>query len=120
LCGAWGAGRGYTLAGVGVVAAAVIAISFLSWLAPDSDRPIRNPLEVVVEQIVALIEERTGETFEFDEQLTATGSKLHPEVVTPSFELDYFNSENEEMKIARGHPGTQPFYSKFSLRFTRL
>ncbi len=41
------AGRGYALAGVGVVAAAVAAVSLLSWLAPDSDRPIANPLEAV-------------------------------------------------------------------------
>jgi hypothetical protein len=49
------ASRGYVLAGVGVVAAAVMAVSLLSWLAPDSDRPIGHPLEVVVEQVVALI-----------------------------------------------------------------
>jgi hypothetical protein len=49
------ASRGYVLAGVGVVAAAVIAVSLLSWLAPDSDRPVGHPLEVVVEQVVALI-----------------------------------------------------------------
>src|SRR4028119_96894 len=39
------AGRGYALAGAGVVAAAVVAVSLLSWLAPDSDRPIVSPLE---------------------------------------------------------------------------
>src|SRR5918997_344531 len=49
------AGRGYVLGGVGVVAVAVVVVSFLSWLAPDSDRPIGDPLEVVVEQVVALI-----------------------------------------------------------------
>src|SRR5918994_2742097 len=49
------ASRGYVLAGVGVVAAAVMAVSLLSWLAPDSDRPIGHPLEVVAEQVVALI-----------------------------------------------------------------
>src|SRR5918994_3010383 len=41
------AGRGYALAGAGVVAAAVVAVSLLSWLAPDSDRPMASPLEVV-------------------------------------------------------------------------
>ena len=40
-------GRGYALAGAGVVAAAVVAVSLLSWLAPDSDRPIASPLEAV-------------------------------------------------------------------------
>src|SRR5918994_1631293 len=41
------AGRGYALAGAGVVAAAVVAVSLLSWLAPDSDRPMASPLEAV-------------------------------------------------------------------------
>ena len=41
------AGRGYALAGAGVVVASVVAVSLLSWLAPDSDRPIASPLEVV-------------------------------------------------------------------------
>ena len=41
------AGRGYALAGAGVVAASVVAVSLLSWLAPDSDRPIASPLEAV-------------------------------------------------------------------------
>ena len=41
------AGRGYALAGAGVVVAAVVAVSLLSWLAPDSDRPIASPLEAV-------------------------------------------------------------------------
>ena len=40
-------GRGYALAGAEVVAAAVVAVSLLSWLAPDSDRPIASPLEAV-------------------------------------------------------------------------
>ena len=39
--------RGYALAGAGVVVAAVVVVSLLSWLAPDSDRPIASPLEVV-------------------------------------------------------------------------
>src|SRR5919107_1761958 len=41
------AGKGYALAGAGVVAAAVVAVTLLSWLAPDSDRPIASPLEAV-------------------------------------------------------------------------
>src|SRR5919112_823884 len=41
------AGRGYALAGAGVVVVAVVAVSLLSWLAPDSDRPIASPLEAV-------------------------------------------------------------------------
>src|SRR5918993_1037703 len=47
--------RGYVLGGVGVVTAAVVVVSLLSWLAPDSDRPISDPLEVVAEQVVSLI-----------------------------------------------------------------
>ncbi len=39
--------RGYALAGAGVVAGAVVVVSLLSWLAPDSDRPIASPLEAV-------------------------------------------------------------------------
>jgi hypothetical protein len=42
-----GTSRGYTLAGAGVVVGAVIVVSLLSWLAPDSDRPISSPLELV-------------------------------------------------------------------------
>src|SRR5215212_764357 len=41
------AGRGYALAGAGVVAAAVVFVSLLSWLAPNADRPIDSPLEVI-------------------------------------------------------------------------
>jgi hypothetical protein len=41
------AGRGYVLGGVGVVTAAVVVVSLLSWLAPDSDRPMGHPLEAV-------------------------------------------------------------------------
>src|SRR4028119_1377105 len=33
------ASRGYALAGAGVVVGAVMVVSLLSWLAPDSDRP---------------------------------------------------------------------------------
>ena len=39
--------RGYTLAGAGVVVGAVVVVSLLSWLAPDSDRPVGHPLEVI-------------------------------------------------------------------------
>jgi hypothetical protein len=39
--------RGYALAGAGVVVGAVMFVSLLSWLAPDSDRPIASPLEAV-------------------------------------------------------------------------
>ena len=48
-----------------------------------------------------MIEERTGEAFEFDEQLTVVGGKLKPGDAAPEFELDYFDSENEEMKTMR-------------------
>jgi hypothetical protein len=61
------AGRGYALAGAGVVAAAVVAVSLLSWLAPDSDRPIASPLEAVgrvasnvVEQVDDQVQARVG------------------------------------------------------------
>jgi len=39
--------RGYALAGAGVVVGAVVVVSLLSWLAPNSDRPIASPLEAV-------------------------------------------------------------------------
>jgi thiol peroxidase len=48
-----------------------------------------------------MIEERIGEAFEFDEQLTVVGGKLKPGDAAPEFELDYFDSENEEMKTVR-------------------
>ena len=48
-----------------------------------------------------MIEERTGEAFEFDEQLTVVGGKLQPGDEAPEFELDYFDSENEEMVTVR-------------------
>jgi thiol peroxidase len=48
-----------------------------------------------------MIEERTGEAFEFDEQLTVVGGKLQPGDKAPEFELDYFDSENEEMVMVR-------------------
>lgn len=48
-----------------------------------------------------MIEERTGEAFEFDEQLTMVGGELQPGDEAPEFELDYFDSQNEEMKTMR-------------------
>ena len=45
-----------------------------------------------------MIEERTGEAFEFDEQLAVVGRKLEPGDTAPEFELDYFDSVNEEMR----------------------
>ena len=82
------AGRGYALAGAGVVVAAVGFVSLLSWLAPDSDRPIGYPLEVVerilpsvLEQVddqVAALLGTEGETVLRDvrENLTAVGSRI--------------------------------------------
>ena len=57
--------RGSLSAGAGVVAAAAVVVSFLTWLAPDSDRPVPLQLvdrvlpgvaEQVEEQAAALIE----------------------------------------------------------------
>jgi thiol peroxidase len=48
-----------------------------------------------------MIEERTGEAFEFDEQLTVVGSKLKPGDPAPEFELDYFDPVQEQMKTIR-------------------
>ena len=48
-----------------------------------------------------MIEERTGEAFEFDEQLTVVGRKLEPADTAPEFELDYFDSGKEEMGSVR-------------------
>jgi len=48
-----------------------------------------------------MIEERTGEAFEFDEQLTVVGGKLQPGDTAPEFELDYFDPVNEEMVTVR-------------------
>jgi hypothetical protein len=82
------ASRGYMLAGAGVVVAAVGFVSLLSWLAPDSDRPIGHPLEVVerilpgvLEQVddqVAALLGTEGETVLRDvrENLTAVGSRI--------------------------------------------
>ncbi len=51
------ASRGYVLAGAGVIAAAVTVVSLLSWLAPDSDRPIGYPLEVVERVLPGVLEQ---------------------------------------------------------------
>ena len=48
-----------------------------------------------------MIEERTGEAFEFDEQLTVEGTKLEPGDEAPDFELDYFDPVQEAMKTVR-------------------
>jgi len=48
-----------------------------------------------------MIEERTGEAFELDEQLTVVGRKLKPGDIAPDFELDYFDPIQEEMKTVR-------------------
>src|SRR5829696_8725594 len=58
------ASRGYVLAGTGMVAAAVVFVSLLSWLAPDSDRPIDSPLEVIERVAGGVLEQ-------VDEQVTA-------------------------------------------------
>ena len=48
-----------------------------------------------------MIEERTGEAFELDEQLTVVGSRLKPGDKAPDFELDYFDPAQEAMKTVR-------------------
>jgi hypothetical protein len=80
--------RGYALAGAGVVVGAVVVVSLLSWLAPDSDRPIASPLEAVgrvaggvleqVDEQVAGLLGTEGETVLRDvrENLTAVGSRI--------------------------------------------
>ena len=80
--------RGYALAGAGVVVGAVGFVSLLSWLAPDSDRPVGHPLEVVervaggvleqVDEQVAALLGTDGETVLRDvrENLTAVGSRV--------------------------------------------
>ncbi|MDQ2785964.1 MAG: thiol peroxidase [Chloroflexota bacterium] len=39
------------------------------------------------------MEERTGEAYELDEQLTVVGKKLHPGDAAPDFALDFFDGE---------------------------
>ena len=82
------ASRGYVVAGAGVVVAAVGSVSLLSWLAPDSDRPISYPLEVVERVLPSVLEQvddqvaallgTGGETVLRDvrENLTAVGSRI--------------------------------------------
>jgi hypothetical protein len=81
------ASRGYVLAGAGVVVGAVGFVSLFTWLAPDSDRPIGYPLEVVgrvadgvldqVDDRVAALLGTDGENVLQDvrENLTAVGSR---------------------------------------------
>lgn len=45
-----------------------------------------------------MVEERTGEAFEFDEQLTVVGSKLKPGDVAPDFALDFMDPADQAMK----------------------
>jgi hypothetical protein len=58
------ASRGYVLAGAGVVAAAVGFVSLLSGMAPDSDRPVGSPFEVIERAAGGVLEQ-------VDEQVTA-------------------------------------------------
>ena len=53
--------RGYALAGAGVVVGAVVVVSLLSWLAPDSDRPVGHPLEVVDRVTGGVLEQVDGQ-----------------------------------------------------------
>jgi thiol peroxidase len=48
-----------------------------------------------------MIEERTGEAFEFDERLTVVGGKLRRGDIAPEFELDHFDPLREEMDTVR-------------------
>ena len=80
--------RGYVLAGAGVVVGAVVVVSLLSWLAPDSDRPVGHPLEVVErvadgvleqvdEQVATLLGTEGGTVLrDVRENLTAVGSRI--------------------------------------------
>ena len=82
------ASRGYVLAGAGVVVGAVVVVSLLSWLAPDSDRPVGHPLEVVErvadgvleqvdEQVATLLGTEGGTVLrDVRENLTAVGSRI--------------------------------------------
>jgi hypothetical protein len=82
------ASRGYVLAGAGVVVGAVVVVSLLSWLAPDSDRPVGHPLEVVErvadgvleqvdEQVATLLGTEEGTVLrDVRENLTAVGSRI--------------------------------------------
>src|SRR5215213_6351370 len=46
-----------------------------------------------------VMEERTGEAFEFDEKLTVVGRKLEPGETAPDFELEHF--DGSAMKTVR-------------------
>lgn len=48
-----------------------------------------------------MMEERTGEAFEFDECLTVVGSKLQPGKTAPDFDLDSFNPDTSHMESVR-------------------
>jgi thiol peroxidase len=47
------------------------------------------------------MEERTGEAFELDEQLTVVGSKLQPGDMAPDFALDYQDPGDSSMHTVR-------------------
>lgn len=47
------------------------------------------------------MEERTGEAFELDEQLTVVGSKLQPGEQAPDFELEHFDPNTSAMQAVR-------------------
>jgi thiol peroxidase len=40
-----------------------------------------------------MIDERVGEAYEFEEQLTVVGRKLHPGELAPDFTLDHYDGE---------------------------
>lgn len=40
-----------------------------------------------------MIEERVGEAYEFEEQLTVVGRKLDPGEIAPDFTLDHYDGE---------------------------
>lgn len=48
-----------------------------------------------------MVEERTGEAFEFDERLTVIGSKLQVGQPAPEFELLYLNPADQTLKTVR-------------------
>ena len=48
-----------------------------------------------------MVEERSGEAFEFDEWLTVVGSKLQVGDRAPEFELDYLDPADQALKTVR-------------------
>jgi hypothetical protein len=50
------ASRGHVLAGAGVIVAAVMLVSVLTWWAPDSDRPISHPMEALKRALPGVLE----------------------------------------------------------------